>query len=138
MKTVLTALTVFLLIAQVNRAWAVHESGGGLRCLDCHNTLPFRGRGLSFREGTEHVCAGCHKRYHGKTGDFSHPIGMVTSMPVPMDMPLDGKGRIICITCHTFHKGYKDADGKRAFFLRRAMGRAFCYSCHKKPLAMLP
>ena len=112
----------------------VHQALGTVKCVDCHAWLPLAGAPLSFRDETGKVCAGCHKSFHGRTGSFSHPADVRPSMAVPRDMPLDSKGSMTCFTCHTFHVGYKDSDGKKRFFLRRTSGKAFCYSCHKTRL----
>ena len=115
-------------------AYAVHQVAGKVSCLDCHAWLPFTDGALYFQEEVETICIGCHSVYHGRAGSVSHPVNPYPSMAVPRDMPLDAKGKIICVTCHRFHTGYKDADGKKLFFLRRSAGKPFCYSCHKKRL----
>jgi len=115
-------------------AHAVHQVAGKVPCLDCHAWLPLNDDRPPFREGIGPKCVGCHRDYHGKAERLSHPVNVLPSMAVPRDMPLDAKGRIICVTCHRFHTGYKDSDGKKLFFLRRSIGKALCYSCHKKSL----
>ncbi len=108
--------------------YAVHEVAGGIKCLDCHVGVPLdASRACSFNAGTSDTCRVCHK---GHIHD--HPCNVVPSMQIPRDMPLDIKGRLTCITCHSFHTGYVDAEGGRAFFLRRERGKTFCYGCHKK------
>jgi len=129
-------IILFLAGAPVN-ASAVHDEPGKLHCLDCHRSLPFLGRVrvVSFRDGTEGVCMNCHIKYHGGASGFSHPVRVLPSMKTPPDFPLDAKGRITCITCHTFHQRYKDENGKKTYFLRRTRGKFLCYSCHPKRLA---
>jgi predicted CXXCH cytochrome family protein len=128
------ALAAVVLAAASTESLAVHKVAGKVPCLDCHSSLPLNDNRPSFREEVGPICVGCHRDYHGKAGTLSHPVNVPPSMAVPRDMILDAKGRIICITCHKFHTGYKDSDGKKAFFLRRSPGKAFCYSCHKKRL----
>jgi predicted CXXCH cytochrome family protein len=53
-------------------------------------------------------------------------------MSIPPDMPLDGSGRMTCITCHSFHYGDILTNGEKTFLLRREKGKMFCYTCHKK------
>ena len=128
------ALVTAALMIHPPEAHAVHQGTGKVRCLDCHAWLPLNDDRPSFREEIGPICVGCHRDYHGRAGTLSHPVNVPPSMAVPRDMPLDAKGRITCVTCHKFHVGYKDSDGKKSFFLRRSIGKAFCYSCHKKPL----
>jgi hypothetical protein len=128
------ALLAVALVIPPSEASAVHQAAGEGRCLDCHAWLPLNDSSPPFQEEVGPTCIGCHGDYHGKAKGLSHPVNISPSMAVPRDMLLDSKGRITCVTCHTFHTGYKDADGKKLFFLRRSMGKPFCYSCHKKPL----
>jgi len=140
MKASAETIILFLALATVAltisspEAHAVHQVAGKVRCLDCHTWLPLNDARPSFREEIGPICVGCHIEYHGRAERFSHPVNVSPSMVVPRDMLLDAKGRIICVTCHRFHAGYKDSDGKKLFFLRRSIGKAFCYSCHKKRL----
>ncbi len=128
------ALAACALLFHAPEAVAVHETAGKAQCLDCHSWLPLDNGALSFREEAGSVCIGCHREYHGKAGSQVHPVNIYPSMEIPKDMPLDAKGKIICVTCHRFHTGYRDADGAKQFFLRRSAGKSFCYSCHKKRL----
>jgi hypothetical protein len=128
------ALAAAALLLPAPDAHAVHETAGKVRCLDCHSWLPLNDKKPSFRDEVGAVCAGCHRNAHLGAGTFSHPVNVPSSMAVPRDMPLDAKGRIVCVTCHRFHTGHKDSDGKKSYFLRRSIGKPFCYSCHKKSL----
>jgi hypothetical protein len=132
--TLLLALATVAFAIPFPDAPAVHQLAGKVRCLECHPWLPLNDDKPSFREEIGPICVGCHRDYHGRGNSLSHPVNVSPSMAVPRDMPLDAKGRIICITCHRFHTGYKDSDGKKSIFLRRSIGKAFCYSCHKKSL----
>jgi hypothetical protein len=128
-------LTIFFFLTCLVPALAGHGTARGLRCLDCHTSLPFNNRDIVFYDDTYRICLSCHKSYHGSESGFAHPSRIVPSMSVPADMPLDSRGRITCITCHTFHSGYYgDGKGKRVLYLRRVKGKTLCYSCHTKPL----
>lgn len=106
---------------------AGHDTAG-MRCLDCHARLPCDQRlAYLFNEGIAGVCNTCHKRYV-----HNHPVEIVPSMSIPADMPLDVKGRMTCITCHSIHNGDIRSEGEKTFLLRRAKGKMFCYSCHTK------
>lgn|GEM_PF-1298417 len=123
----LIALFVLLCLSP-SVLYAVHEAGEGGKCLDCHVRMPLDARRAgSFNEGISGTCHVCHKGHI-----HSHPVNVVPSMHVPRDMPLDIKGRLTCITCHSFHSGYVDAEGRKLFFLRRPKGETLCYSCHTK------
>ena len=108
-----------------------HDEIGKTRCLDCHVTLPFNPDKLTFHEDTVDVCRQCHNNFHGKA-DLGHPLGVVPSMNIPRDMPLDEKGKLTCITCHSYHTGDKSSGGINSHLLRRPEGMKFCYSCHRK------
>jgi hypothetical protein len=129
----LTLLTLALAVPSAG-AKDVHQVAGKVRCLECHSRLPWNESRPSFQDEVGSTCVGCHNDFHGRGKGLAHPVNAIPSMVVPRDMPLDSKGRMNCITCHAFHRGYKDADGNKLFFLRRSSGKAFCYSCHKKPL----
>jgi hypothetical protein len=128
MRTIIiTGISCFLCVLLFGTASAVHNDLKGTRCLDCHDRLPFNSV-VTFSEQAASSCTRCHTALR-----HSHPIDIAPSMTVvPPDMPLDTKGRLACFTCHTYHNGYKDAEGKKLFFLRRQGGRTFCFSCHKK------
>jgi len=80
--------------------------------------------GVGWR-GESLACTECHPDER----IASHPIGMVPSMAVPADLPLDEKGRVSCFTCHRDHGDIQPTgDGLRS--LRRATVRALCQSCH--------
>lgn len=116
----LTAL--FCLLAAA--ASAVHDEPGAMRCLDCHTRLPFQASAAPLRDAVGGVCSRCHAAL-----GHSHPVEVVPSMKVPADLPLDGRGRLTCVTCHRFH----DKSGKDTIqhLLRRPGGKMFCFSCHR-------
>ena len=128
MTRLLLLLVLLLICLSPSVLYAVHEAAEGIKCLDCHVRMPLDARraGL-FNEGISAACHRCHKGYA-----HSHPVNVVPSMQIPRDMPLDIKGRLTCITCHAFHSGYVDAEGRKLFFLRRQKGETFCHSCHTK------
>jgi predicted CXXCH cytochrome family protein len=112
-------------------AEAVHDEIGKVSCLECHRRLPFKGGRILFSSETGPACKTCHNSYHGSKGrGTAHPENIVPSMRIPPDMPLDSNGKTTCITCHTYHTGYKDESGKKLFFLRRAEVKTLCFSCH--------
>lgn len=129
LKGILAAVFFFITLVP---AHAGHEAVRTVHCLDCHKSLPFKGRALVFYDDIYKKCLSCHRIYHGTESGFDHPSRKVPSMPVPADMPLDSKGRMTCITCHTFHSGYYGKANKPAgSYLRRQKGRTLCYSCHR-------
>jgi predicted CXXCH cytochrome family protein len=130
MRTLFSAL--LLCSIAYGNAYAVHDEVGKVRCLDCHPRLPFNGAKALMNERAGEVCTGCHARGGKMSETISHPVNVVPSMSLPRDLPTDAHGRMTCITCHTFHKGYRDAEGNKRYFLRRQRGKAFCYTCHKK------
>jgi len=123
----LLVLTLTLLTSTFAFA-AAHDTAAVMRCLECHTRLPSDPtRAYLFNEEIAAVCNTCHKR-----SVHSHPVEIVPSMSIPADMPLDGKGRMTCITCHSFHSGDVRTDGEKTFLLRRVKGKLFCYTCHTK------
>lgn len=127
--TFAVVLAIFFM-APLDRSLAVHDEIGKVSCLDCHYRLPFEGSRATFIGEAEKACTGCHKVYHGAGKGPSHPVKIIPTMAVPPDMPLDKEGRITCVTCHTYHFGYKDEKGTRLLFLRRTRGKTLCFSCH--------
>jgi predicted CXXCH cytochrome family protein len=53
-------------------------------------------------------------------------------MKIPIDMPLDQKGRLTCITCHSYHAEFWDTEYNNEALLRRSKGKKLCFTCHKK------
>jgi predicted CXXCH cytochrome family protein len=68
-------------------------------------------------------CMACHETF----ADFSHPVGMEPSMPVPPELPLE-YGRVTCVTCHT-RAHLRNAS---AFESQNSpsSAREFCLQCH--------
>jgi len=100
-------------------------------CIECHTHLPFAGSTATLHDDVGETCGTCHQTHHGTDAMRSHPVNTVPSMRVPRDMPLDGRGRMTCITCHAFHGVYRDDAGNKQFYLKRSGGIVFCHSCHK-------
>jgi predicted CXXCH cytochrome family protein len=72
-------------------------------------------------------CLTCHEN----EAAWSHPVGIVPSMPVPSDLPLL-HGQLACITCHD---NRHSADHARARMLHEPLLRAdsaaeLCAGCH--------
>lgn len=121
--------TVFLVFFMASAAAAVlysaqwtsyHDFGG--RCLDCHISQPSSDEQMTFSKDVSRMCSGCHSSEQ----ELSHPVDMKPSMKVPQSMPLDWKGDVTCLTCHTAHK-----RGYGGFHLRvAASGVGFCVICH--------
>ena len=124
---------VFFLLFLVlpESAFSVHNEIGKTRCLDCHVTLPFNPERLSFYEDIAGVCRECHNNDHAVSA-LSHPVEIVPSMKIPLDMPLDRRGKLTCITCHTFHAGWQALVDDNPYLLRRPQSKKFCYYCHNK------
>jgi predicted CXXCH cytochrome family protein len=122
-------LCIFLSVfSYPHMLYAIHDDLDGIKCLDCHVRIPFdKSRAYLFNAGIAGICSGCHKRPM-----HSHPVEAVPSIQIPLDMPLDVKGRLTCITCHSFHNGEAVTDGEKTYLLRRQKGKTFCYSCHTK------
>lgn len=128
--TFLVFILLTLCLILTNPAYATHDEAGKVRCLDCHIKLPLKPNKLSFHEGTEKLCKICHEKGH-YTPDNSHPINIVPSMKIPKDMYVDEKGKLACITCHTYHAGWKKDVSNNPKLLRRPQGKTFCFYCHK-------
>ncbi|MCB2183400.1 MAG: cytochrome c3 family protein [Desulfobulbaceae bacterium] len=116
-------------------AGSVHDNSA-VRCLDCHIALPLENRPLTLHDDVSDICLRCHDAYPCKTGGessyFSHPIGIVPSLEVPDDMPLDAEKRMGCMTCHKFHDGAGKAVDLYPSYLRRSPGLKLCFACHGK------
>jgi predicted CXXCH cytochrome family protein len=134
MKTILSIILAFLTLTPAI-ALAIHDDPGGAKCLDCHVTLPFDREKLSYTEKVGEICRHCHSKYPCNNSDnqnsFAHPIEVTASMEIPVDMPVDAKDRITCITCHSYHAEFWDAEYNSEFLLRRPKGKKLCATCHK-------
>lgn len=83
-------------------------------------------KGLAWTDGR---CEGCHE----PDSLFSHPVGVVPSMSVPGNLPLE-KGRLTCATCHDNSQStlHFQARSQHTSLLRAGgTGTAFCGQCHK-------
>ena len=132
-RALLLLLCVFLLPVP---ALAVHDDQGDTQCLDCHQTLPFDREKLTYTDEIGTTCRKCHKDFpcgaQKQTDGFSHPIEIEPSMAIPKDMPLTASGKITCITCHSYHAEFWDAEYNTESLLRRSKGMQLCHTCHKK------
>ncbi len=73
-------------------------------------------------------CTGCHT----PDAEFSHPVGVIPSMPIPSDMPLV-EGKIACITCHADTAAMDHGGGRPGRPAMRSESRPdgqFCLQCH--------
>lgn len=136
MKRYILYFTLALIILTSGSAWAIHDDTSQTKCLDCHVTLPFDRSKLSYTETVGNICRNCHEQFPCSPGSesegFSHPIDVEPTMSVPIDMPLDEKGRVTCITCHSYHAEFWDSEYNTESLLRRSKGPTLCYTCHKK------
>ncbi|MBI5695091.1 MAG: cytochrome c3 family protein [Nitrospirae bacterium] len=101
-------------------------------CLACHGDTPKKGAtldavyaGLKFKGNVGLLCNSCHGAHS------VHPVEVAPApdMKVPDYLPLDGKGRINCITCHEMNCG----GGRvklRLFDEREGSMKMLCYGCH--------
>jgi len=115
-------------------AKAIHDDPDKVKCLNCHVSLPFDRENLSYTAKVGDICRNCHRKYHNNKNDdtgFAHPFEVIPSMKVPVDMPLDLKGRLTCITCHYYHAEFGDVEYNSKFLLRRPQGKTLCSTCHK-------
>ena len=126
-KRALAPILAFVLIAAgaavlYSSQWTSYHDFGS-QCLDCHISKPSsESDPVTFSKNINLMCASCHKSEQ----ELSHPVGMKPSMKVPQSMPLDWKGELTCLTCHTAHK-----RGFGGFHLRTAAsGEGFCVMCH--------
>jgi len=101
--------------------WTSYHDFEG-RCLDCHISQPSSEGQMTFSKDATRMCSRCHSPER----ELSHPVDIKPSMQVPGALPLDWKGDITCLTCHTAHK-----RGYGGFHLRvAASGEGFCVLCH--------
>ncbi|MBA3013924.1 MAG: cytochrome c3 family protein [Proteobacteria bacterium] len=132
-------LAVFLIITALflnpSLVLAVHDEQGDTQCLDCHQTLPFDREKLSYTEDVGTTCKKCHQNFpcnsKNSADSFSHPLEVTPSMPIPRDMPLTASGNITCITCHSYHAEFWDAEYNNESLLRRTKGMKLCHTCHQ-------
>lgn len=136
MKTLIYLFLILIGLLSPTTAMAIHSDPGDTKCLDCHFTLPFDRSKLSYTENVGETCRSCHEKFpcndQANNEAFAHPTKVVPSMNIPIDMPLDKKGRITCITCHAYHAEFWDAEYNNESLLRRSKGVKLCYTCHKK------
>ncbi len=132
MKTGRTIIPVLFVLAFTlsGPALASHNDITRIRCLSCHVKLPFNKIADRFSTQSIGVCQDCHRE---ERITFSHPVGIPVRMKFPKDLPLSEDGKLICITCHTFHKSnYLPGYRKKTYLRRRVLGKRFCLICHEK------
>lgn len=116
-------------------ALAIHDDPGDTQCLDCHQTLPFDRKKLAYTEDIGTTCKKCHPTFPcgsgNNTDSFSHPLEVTPSMAIPQDMPLTAEGKMTCITCHSYHAEFWDAEYNNESLLRRTKGMKLCHTCHQ-------
>lgn len=132
-QTIVLIISAALLIPST--VLAVHDDMGDTQCLDCHQTLPFDRNKLGYTEDVGTTCKKCHKKFPCSPGNsndaFTHPLEVTPSTPIPRDMPLTASGKISCITCHSFHAEFWDAEYNNESLLRRTKGVKLCTTCHQ-------
>ncbi len=102
------------------------------RCSECHQTLFLNEISPEFKDTTDSICLKCHQ---GEKTLFSHPVGVKARYAFPQDMPLSSDGRLMCITCHTFHSSlYMPILKKKVYLRRSVMEKDFCLRCHRQDL----
>ncbi len=93
------------------------------RCLECHLTEPAPGdTPRTFVKDIDEMCYTCHS----DVKELSHPVGVIPTMKVSKEFPLDWSGKITCVTCHPAHKFGSGPSHLRS----RASGQGFCVMCH--------
>lgn len=124
--------TIFLLPGVV---FAVHDDQGDTQCLDCHQTLPFNRQQLIYTDEVGTTCKKCHTTFpcgpDGNADTFTHPLDATPTMSIPKDMPLSVSGKMTCITCHSYHAEFWDAEYNNESLLRRSKGMKLCHACHQ-------
>jgi len=92
-------------------------------CLDCHITRPAAGaENPILKKDVTVLCGKCHDRQDA----LSHPVDIKPVMHVPSELPLDWRGMVTCVTCHSAHKPGFGPSHIRT----RAGGSGFCVLCH--------
>lgn len=102
--------------------WTNYHAFDG-KCLTCHLTTPVdAGTSGTFVKDITVMCTSCHR----DARELSHPVDVLPKDPVPVNLPLDWKGEITCVTCHTAHQ-----PGHGGHHLRvSAKGPGLCNMCH--------
>ncbi|HEY3308421.1 MAG TPA: cytochrome c3 family protein [Desulfuromonadaceae bacterium] len=119
-------IIVYLFLLTPAMAIAGHYDSSEVKCLDCHSAIPSKQKKSSYSDSLERTCRSCHAKFHGQSRNdsFKHPIDILPSMKIPLDMPLNRAGQMTCNTCHTYHVD------KNKFLLRRPWGKSLCLTCH--------
>jgi hypothetical protein len=122
-------------------------------CTTCHKTDPeLKANGVietrnhpvdrdSFSQDGTTMCSTCHNP------DDGHKVGLVLDFQAPVDLPLDKKNKMTCLTCHYTHGSltsdrpqasvsfmdrlFNDARMHKSFLLRRNNSDGeLCLTCH--------
>ncbi len=124
------AVSLALVFSLSGKALSSHNDITRIRCLSCHVKLPFNKIADTFSTRSIEVCQDCHR---DEMITFSHPVGMPVGIKLPKDLPLSKEGKLICITCHTFHKSnYLPGYRKKTYLRRSVLGKRFCLNCHER------
>lgn len=90
-----------------------------LECGDCHTT-----------DGLQD-CTACHE-----AASNIHPVGVVSSSPIPAEFALAPGGELLCRSCHRLHGGNRESHYLNDAGLDDPADRAaFCARCHGAQLA---
>jgi predicted CXXCH cytochrome family protein len=118
----ITLLGLVVFAGYVSSQWTSYHNFDG-KCLDCHLTVPAPGDPVgTFTMDITRMCVTCHTDVQS----LSHPVDVVPTMVVPPTFPLDWKGEVTCVSCHTVHN-----QGFGGFHVRiDATGEGFCVNCH--------
>jgi predicted CXXCH cytochrome family protein len=101
-------------------------------CQACHKTTPKKGTpletiyaGLRYGGVIGLLCNSCHGTHN------IHPVDIAPApdMTVSDELPLDGNGKINCVTCHDMNCGGGTVKVRLYNEKDRTM-KALCYSCH--------
>ncbi len=123
------ALLILLAATVVPAFSASYQPGGrdyhnfeGL-CLDCHRAIPAPGaKDIILKRDVTVLCGKCHDRQDA----LSHPVDIKPPMRVPSELPLDSRGMVTCVTCHSVHEPGFGPSHIRT----RVVGSGFCVLCH--------
>jgi len=121
---------ILVLLAMASPAFSVagpypgrgyHDFSG--RCLDCHIKMPVPGgKRPTLKKDVTVLCEKCHEEQDG----LSHPVDVRPVMQVPDYLPLDWRGMVTCVTCHSVHEpGFGPSHIRTS-----AGGQGFCVLCH--------
>jgi predicted CXXCH cytochrome family protein len=70
------------------------------------------------------ICVKCHPGNIGNHPVTRHPMGLMTKIKIPANLPLTEDGEMVCYTCHDPHKKTRHPKMLRVDYFR------LCQSCH--------